>query len=66
MTPEQCHAVHCNSQQVEGSAGWDRHSSGDLRNRQMDGQDEGSIRIYNQRDLTNREEGNLEDTRKLY
>ena len=32
----------------------------------MDGQDEGSIRIYNQRDLTNREEGNLEDTRKLY
>ena len=32
MTPEQCHAVHCNLQQVEGSAGWDRHSSGDLRN----------------------------------
>ena len=52
MTSEQCHAVHCNSQQVEGSAGWDRHSSGDLRNRQMDGQDEGSRRIYNQRDLT--------------
>ena len=47
MTPEQCHVVHCNSQQVEGSAGWDRHSSGDLRNRQMDGQDEGSRRIYN-------------------
>ena len=54
MTPEQCHAVHCNSQQVKGSAGWDRYSSGDLRNRQMDGQDEGSRRIYNQRDLTNR------------
>ena len=53
MTPEQCHAVHCNSQQVEGSAGWDRHSSGDLRNRQMDGQDEGGRRVYNQRDLTN-------------
>ena len=32
MTPEQCHAVHCNSQQVEGSAEWDRHSSGDLHN----------------------------------
>ena len=46
MTPKQCHAAHCNSHQVEGSAGWDRHSSGDLRNRQMDGQDEGSRRIY--------------------
>ena len=54
MTPEQCHAVHYNSQQVEGSAGWDRHSSGDLHNRQMDGQDERSRRIYNQRDLTKR------------
>ena len=54
MTPEQCHPVYCNSQQVEGSAGWDRHSSGDLRNRQMGGQDEGSRRIYNQRDLTKR------------
>ena len=54
MTPKQCHAVHCNSQQVEESAGWDRHSSGDLRNRQMGGQDERSRRIYNQRDLTKR------------
>ena len=54
MTPEQCHAVHCNSQQVKGSVGWDRYSSGDLHNRQMDGQDEGSRRIYNQRDLTKR------------
>ena len=53
MTPEQCHAVHCNSQQVEGSAGWDRHLSGDLRNRQIDGQDEENRRIYNQRDFTN-------------
>ena len=53
MTPEQCDTVHCNSQQVEGSAGWDRHSSGDLCNRQMDGQEEGGRRIYNQRDLTN-------------
>ena len=66
MTLEQCHAVHCNSQQVKGSAGWDKHSSGDLRNRQMDDQDEESRRIYNQRDLTNRREGNSEDTRKLY
>ena len=54
MTPEQCHPVHCNSQQVEGSTGWDRHSSDDLHNRQMDGQDEGSRIIYNQRDLTKR------------
>ena len=52
MTPEQCHPIHCNPQQVEGSAGWDRHSSGDLHNQQMDGQDEGNRRIYNQRDLT--------------
>ena len=52
MTPEQCHANHYHSQQVEGSAGWDRHSSGDLRNRQMDGQDEENKRIYNQGDFT--------------
>ena len=32
----------------------------------MDSQDEGSRRIYNQRDLTNRRESNSEDTRKLY
>ena len=51
MAPEQCHAVCCNPQQVEGSVGWDRHSSGDLHNRQMDGQDERSKRIYNQGDL---------------
>ena len=52
MTPEQCHANHYHSQQVEGSAGWDRHSSGDLRNRQMDDQDEENRRIYNQGDFT--------------
>ena len=54
MTPKQYHAAHCNSQQMEGSTGWDKHLSGDLRNRQMNGQDEGSRRIYNQRGLTNR------------
>ena len=54
MTPEQCYLVYCNSQQVEGSAGWDRYSSSDLHYQQMDGQDEGSRRIYNQRDLTKR------------
>ena len=52
MTPEQCHANHYHSQQVEGSVGWDRHSSGDLRNRQMDGQDEENRMIYNQGDFT--------------
>ena len=51
MTPEQCHANHYHSQQVEGSVGWDKHSSGDLRNRQMDGQDEENRRIYNQGDF---------------
>ena len=54
MTPEQCHANHYHSQQVEGSARWDRHSSGDLRNRQMAGQDEENRRIYNQGDFMKR------------
>ena len=54
MTPKQCHAAHYNSLQVEGSAGWDRHSSGDLHNRQMDGQDEGSRRIYITREISRR------------
>ena len=40
MTPKQCHIVFCNSQQVEESAGWDRYSSSDLHDQQMDGQDE--------------------------
>ena len=52
MTPEQCHANHYHSQQIEGSAGWDKHSNGDLHNRQMDGQDEENRRIYNQGDFT--------------
>ena len=52
MAPKQCHANHYHSQQVEGSIGWDKHSSGDLRNRQMDGQDEENRRIYNQGDFT--------------
>ena len=54
MTPKQCHAAHCNSHQVEGNAGWDRHSSGDLRNRQMDGQDKGRRRIYITREISRR------------
>ena len=67
MTPKQCHAAHCNSQQVEGNTGWDRHSSGDLRNRQMDGQDEGSRRIYITKERSHEgEDGNSEDTRKFY
>ena len=66
MTPEQCHANHYHSQQVEGSARWDRHSSGDLRNRQMDDQDEENRRIYNQGDSTKRGDSNSEDARKFY
>ena len=62
MTPEQCHLVYCNSQKVEGSVGWDRHSSSDLHKQQMDGQDEGSRKIYNQRGLTKRGDRNSEDT----
>ena len=49
MTPEQCHLVYNNSQQVEESAGWDRYSRSDLHDQQMDGQDELSKRIYNNR-----------------
>ena len=48
VTPEQCHANHYHLQQVEGSVRWDRHSSGDLRNQQMDSQNEENRRIYNQ------------------
>ena len=52
MTPEQCHLVCYNSHQVKESIGWDRYSSSDLHDQQMDGQDEWSRRIYNNRDLT--------------
>ena len=52
MTPEQCHPIYCNPQHVEGSDGWDRHSSSNLHKQQMDGQNEGNGRIYNQRGLT--------------
>ena len=52
MTPKQCHAVHYNSQQVEGNAGWDSHSNGDLRNRQMNDQDEGNRKIYITREIS--------------
>ena len=60
ITLEQCHLVCCNSQQVEESAGWDRYSSSDLHDQQMDGQDEWSRRIYNNKDLTR--EGGSEDS----
>ena len=52
MTSKQCHVANCNSQQVEGNARWDRHSSGDLRNWQMDDQDEGSRIIYITREIS--------------
>ena len=56
MTPEQCHLVCCNSQQVEEGARWDKYSSSDLHDQQIDSRDEWSRRIYNNRDLT-REDG---------
>ena len=52
MTHKQCHLVHCNLQQVKESAGWDRYSSSDLHDQQMNGQDEWNRMIYNNRDLT--------------
>ena len=54
MTPEQCHLVCCNSQQVEKSTGWDRYSSSNLHDQQMDGQDEWGRRIYNDGGLAKR------------
>ena len=54
MTSEQCHLVCCNSQQVVESTGWDRYSSSDLYDQQMDGQDGWSRKIYNNRGLTKR------------
>ena len=54
MTPEQCHIVSCNSQQVEESARWGRYSSSDLYDQQRNGQDEWSRRIYNNRGLIKR------------
>ena len=52
MTLEQCHSIYCNPQQVKGSDRWDIHSSSNLHKQQIDGHDEGSGRIYNQRGLT--------------
>ena len=46
----------------ERSVGWDRYSSSDLHGQQMDDQDEGSRRIYNQRDLTKRGDRSSKDT----
>ena len=40
MTPEQCHLVCYNLQQVEESTGWDRYSRSALHDQQIDGQDE--------------------------
>ena len=54
MTPKQCHTTHCDSQQVEENTGWNRHSSGDLHNRQIDSQDEGSRKIYIIREISRR------------
>ena len=62
MTLEQCHPVYYNSQQVEGIVGWNRHSSSDMHTQQMDGQDKGSRRIYNQRDLMKMGDCNSKDT----
>ena len=40
MTPEQYHLICCNLQQIEEGVGWDRHSSSNLHDQQMDGQDQ--------------------------
>ena len=40
MTPEQYHLSCYNSQQVEEGGRWDKHSSSNLYDQQMDGQDQ--------------------------
>ena len=40
MTHEQYHLGCCNSQQVEEGGRWDKHSSSNLHDQQMDGQDQ--------------------------
>ena len=40
MTYELYHFVCCNSKQVEEGSRWDRHLSSNLRDQQMDGQDQ--------------------------
>ena len=40
MTPEQYHLVCCNSQLVEEGDRWDKHSSNNMHDQQMDGQDQ--------------------------
>ena len=40
MTPEQYHLGCCNSQQVKDDGRWDKHSSSNLHDQQMDGQDQ--------------------------
>ena len=49
MTPEQYYLGCHNSQKVRGGGRWDRHSSSDLYDQQMEGQDQLKGDIYNVR-----------------
>ena len=40
MIHEQYHLDYCNSQQVEEGGRWDKHSSSNLHDQQMEGQDQ--------------------------
>ena len=57
MTPRQCDGGHSSSQSARKSGRWDVHSSMDMDDRQVYGEDEWRSRIYNNRDLTKKEEG---------
>ena len=39
VTPKQYHLSCCNSQQVEEGSRWDKYSSSNLHDQQMEGQD---------------------------
>ena len=49
MTPEQYCLGCCNSQKVWEGGRWDKHSSSDLHDQQMEGQDQLKWDIYNVR-----------------
>ena len=57
MTLGQYDGGHSSSQSARKSGRWDVHSSMDMDDRQVYGEDDWRSRIYNNRDLTKKEEG---------
>ena len=55
MTPKQCCLGCCNSQKVWEGGRWDKYSSSDLHDQQMEGQDQLKGDIYNVRNPPGKE-----------